>query len=147
MSPRQAILVRHANAEWPHYTGRDFDRPLTPRGLEDAHAAAAAIRDAALRPTRVLSSPARRTLQTATIIAQALELAQPIVCVDALYNASADTLQAELTAAAHEAHLVVLVAHNPGISSLARQLAQDPRAAPFTPAEWRCLTLPAMAQA
>ena len=51
------ILVRHAHAQWPAYQGRDFDRPLTERGVQDAHATAREIHAAGLAPRR--SSQAR----------------------------------------------------------------------------------------
>jgi phosphohistidine phosphatase len=134
---RHVVLVRHANADWPTYVGLDFDRPLTPQGLEDATAAAAAIRDAGHRPTLLLTSPARRTRQTADIIAGALGLSGPAIReADALYNSSQDILDAELRRAFTTASTVLLVAHNPGISELARTLTGNPTFAAFRPAHW-----------
>jgi phosphohistidine phosphatase len=132
-----AILVRHAHAEWPAYFGTDFDRPLTPQGLGDAQATASAIRDAGHRPDLLLVSPARRTLQTAGIIANTLGLPDTAVQqVDALYNAAPDTLDAELRRVLIIASTVMLVAHNPGISELARQLTGNAKFASFRPADW-----------
>ncbi len=134
---RHAILVRHAHAEWPTYVGADFDRPLTPQGLGDAASTAAAIRDAAHRPELLLTSPARRTLQTAQIIATTLDLPDSAIRqVDALFNAAAAALDAELRRAFATADTVLLVAHNPGISELARMLTNDPTFAAFLPGHW-----------
>jgi phosphohistidine phosphatase len=137
LGAREVILVRHAHAEWPAYTGRDFDRPLTPQGLADARASAAAIRAADLQPQLLIASPALRTSQTAGIIAAALALPAPaIIFVEALYNAAADILDAELRRAFHRHPRVILVAHNPGISELARSLTGNAAMASFRPAEW-----------
>ena len=134
---RHAILVRHAHAEWPAYVGTDFDRPLTPQGLADAQSAAAAIRDAGHRPELVLTSPARRTQQTTQIIAAALGLPDTAIRpMDALYNAGPEALDTELRRAFATAGLVLLVAHNPGISELARKLTGDPGFTAFRPAHW-----------
>ena len=38
--------MRHAHAEWPGYSGEDFDRPLTPQGLADAAVSAREMREA-----------------------------------------------------------------------------------------------------
>ncbi len=134
---REVILVRHAHADWPTYTGRDFDRPLTPQGLQDAQASAAAIRAAAQLPVVLLASPARRTTQTAEIIAAALALpASAITFVESLYNSSAAVLDAELRRAFRDNPRVVLVGHNPGISELARALTRNASMAPFGPAQW-----------
>lgn len=138
----QVLLARHAHADWPGYQGRDFDRPLTPRGEQDAQQAGAAMRIAGHVPVLLLASPARRTRQTAEIIAQ--ELALPATAIhfeEALYNASAAVLEAQLRQAAEQRHgLLLLVAHNPGISQLAQQLAGD-AALHFAPADWRALPL------
>ncbi len=137
------ILVRHAHAEWPNYHGPDFDRPLTTRGLADARAAGRAIHAAGHRPALVLSSPACRTRQTAAILAEELQLTEGVIrYVDSLYNATAFTLEAELRKVATAGVLVMLVAHNPGVSNLARVLANDADAPPCQPAEWRLLPLP-----
>lgn len=138
----QFIIVRHAHADWPSHQGTDFERPLTQRGLAEARATARAISAAGHRPTLLLASPALRTRQTAEILAEELQLPASAVCyVDSLYNASAATLEAELRSAAQPGQLVVLVAHNPGVSNLARVMANDPQAPPCKPAEWRMSTL------
>jgi phosphohistidine phosphatase len=138
----QFIIVRHAHAEWPDFHGADFDRPLTGRGLADAHAAGRAIRAAGHRPALLLASPAYRTRQTAEILAEELQLpASSVRFVDALYNATASTLQDEVRRVADGA-LVLVVAHNPGVSNLARLLSDDPETPSCQPAEWRMLQLP-----
>jgi phosphohistidine phosphatase len=140
MRQQHAILVRHANAEWPHYVGSDFDRPLTPQGLADARSTATAIREAGHMPGVLLTSPAKRTLQTAQIIASTLGLRdEAVVQAGELYNAGADILDAELRKAFLSADIVMLIAHNPGISELARMLTGDPAFAAFRPAHWLCV--------
>jgi phosphohistidine phosphatase len=140
---QHVILVRHANAEWPNYVGADFDRPLTPQGLADARATAAAIRDAGHRPRLLLTSPALRTMQTTEIIAATLELPdQAVLRVGELYNAAADILEAELRKALPSADMVMLVAHNPGISELARMLSGNPGFSAFRPGHWLHVGMP-----
>lgn len=141
--PPQVVLVRHAHADWPGYEGRDFDRPLTPRGEEDAHAAGRAIAGAGHRPALVLASPARRTRQTAEIICAELGLAPSVLhFVDGLYNATGAALAAQLRQHADGGHhTVMLVAHNPGISDVARRLSGDPHAPGLAPADWCTMVL------
>jgi phosphohistidine phosphatase len=136
------ILIRHAHAEWPSYHGPDFERPLTERGLGEARASARAISDAGHRPALLLVSPARRTRQTAELLAEEFQLPAAALCyVDDLYNADPSTLLTELRKVARPARLTLLVAHNPGVSNLARQLANEPQAALLRTAEWRLLPL------
>jgi phosphohistidine phosphatase len=135
---RQVILVRHAHAEWPAYRGNDFHRPLTARGESDALSTARAIGAAGHQPALVLASPALRTRQTAVAIATELGLGNlAIQFIDTLYNADADTLAAELRKAAAAHALVMLVAHNPGISELGQRLGRDHTIRNFKPADWR----------
>lgn len=138
---RQALLVRHAHADWPGFPGTDFDRPLTPRGEADAAITGYSIRAAGHAPELILVSPARRTMQTAQIIAEHLGLPPTVLCpVDALYNGEAGILGGELRRAATHG-LVMLVAHNPGISQLARELSGDTGSRMFAPGEWRLVAL------
>lgn len=135
------LIARHAHADWPSWQGPDFDRPLTPRGERDARRAGAAMRAAGHRPVQVLASAALRTRQTAQLIAGELALpADALRFEDSLYNASAAVLEAQLrAAAAASAGMLLLVAHNPGISQLAQTLA--PGAAVFAPGDWRVVQL------
>lgn len=139
---RAVILMRHADAQWSNYSGNDLDRPLTPRGEQDAMRAGAAIAAAGLQPDRLLVSPAARTLHTARIVATELGLgAEATECLDNLYNASATTLEAELRRAAASDQTILLIAHNPGITELARRLSGGGSTAPFEPAHWCQLDL------
>jgi phosphohistidine phosphatase len=132
------ILVRHAHAEWPTYRGRDFDRPLTPRGLDDALATGRAIHASGIVPSLLVASSARRTEQTARILMEQLGLpVDRLRLLDSLYNAEASALHGAIEASLGEDDVVLLVAHNPGISELARLLAGADAAPSFRPAEWR----------
>src|SRR4051794_609610 len=58
---RRLVLIRHATAAQAPV---DADRPLTDRGREQAAAIGQWLRRAALRPDRVVVSPALRAAQT-----------------------------------------------------------------------------------
>jgi phosphohistidine phosphatase len=135
------ILVRHAHAEWPEFRGRDFVRPLTDLGVEQAHATGLALRTAGLVPRRIIASAARRTEQTARILLGELQLPPAsLQLLDSLYNAAAPALSGALQVALKDGAPVLLVAHNPGISELARLLSGSPSLAPFRPADWRAFS-------
>jgi phosphohistidine phosphatase len=143
MTAPRLILVRHAHAEWPNYRGPDFDRPLTPQGEAGARATGRAIREAGFIPALLLASSARRTRQTAEIIAEELQLPPAVLRFsENLYNAPDVTLQLEVQSAAPATGLLMMVAHNPGVSELARVLADDIAAPNYRPGDWRVLPLP-----
>jgi len=117
---KRLILLRHAKAERSAPSGRDFDRPLSPRGLSDAAKAGRLLAAAGLIPDVVLVSAAVRTVQTWTQASAALPDAKVQLRQD-LYNAAPEHLQS-VADAEREAHTVMVIAHNPGIGALAYDL-------------------------
>jgi phosphohistidine phosphatase len=118
---KRLILLRHAKAERSAPSGRDFDRPLSPRGRDDAARAGRVLAAAGLIPDVVLVSASARTVQTWEQAAPALPDAKVQVRPD-LYNAPSEHLHA-VAAAEAEAQTVMVIAHNPGIGALAYELA------------------------
>ncbi len=109
------ILMRHAKSDWS-MDGEDHDRPLNPRGEASARILGDWLRAEGYLPDEVLCSTSCRTRQTLTL----LKLTAPIRFEKNLYHASPDTLLKMLRTA--RGQTVLLVGHNPGISSLASGL-------------------------
>jgi phosphohistidine phosphatase len=118
---KRLILLRHAKAERSAPSGRDVDRPLSPRGLEDAASAGRALAAAGLIPELVLVSSATRTMQTWEQASAALPDAHVEVRAD-LYNASSERLH-QVGVVEADAKTVMIIAHNPGLGALANELA------------------------
>jgi phosphohistidine phosphatase len=113
------IVVRHAKAESSHLHERDFDRPLTWQGAEDAKAAAAKLVERSPRIPSIVASPSARTRATAEIIAMAYGLQAEVVRFDErIYDASLETLQRIVSELDALDGAVVLVGHNPGVLEL-----------------------------
>jgi phosphohistidine phosphatase len=137
---RRLILLRHAKAVAPNGLP-DEDRPLAGRGVADAAAAGRALAAIAV-PDLVLCSPAVRTRQTWRSASETLDLAlsqaagsSGLVCEitfpPVLYGASVPELIAVVRAAPAHARTIVVVGHEPTMSSTAVALAgpgSDPRA-------------------
>ncbi|MEP6464360.1 MAG: histidine phosphatase family protein [Frankiaceae bacterium] len=117
---RTLIVVRHAKADTPS-AGSDFDRPLRPRGLRDARAAGAWLRET-IGPVDVLiSSPARRAVETAAeLLAAYGDAAPPTRYTQEVYEATAAALLEVVSDVAEDS--VVLVGHNPSVSALVGML-------------------------
>lgn len=118
---RQLILVRHAKSDWGDPLVSDHDRPLNPRGLNDAPRMARQLARDAVTAERILSSTALRARSTAEVFGAALGI--EVELDPDLYLAPAPTLLRK--AAATEASSVMVVAHDPGISELASLLSND----------------------
>lgn len=117
------IVVRHAKAESSHLHARDFDRPLTWQGADDARAAAARIMDAFPATPTIVASPAARTRSTAEIIAAAYGLDADVIRFDErIYDATLETLKGIVRELDSLDGNVILVGHNPGVLELCYEL-------------------------
>src|SRR4030081_2679456 len=83
---KRLTLMRHADARWNDPGIPDLERPLNRRGTAAAQAMARRLLHLELIPDLLLASPARRTQQTADIVARELSLpARRVLREDALY--------------------------------------------------------------
>ena len=122
---RRLLVVRHAKAGYPDGVA-DFDRPLTERGERDASVLGGWMVRERMVPDVVLVSTAERAARTWDLVQEALDGAAPEVHAERrLYNADADTVLELVRALGGDAHTVAVVGHEPGLSTLARTLA-DP---------------------
>jgi phosphohistidine phosphatase len=123
---KKLFLVRHAKSNWDDPALPDEDRPLNARGRRDAPKMGKRLAKRDVRPDLILSSPARRALKTAEVIAKKLEYRrQDIVVKDRLYAAAADDLLEVLRELPAKVKCVMLFGHNPGLTDLAHRLAGE----------------------
>jgi phosphohistidine phosphatase len=113
--------MRHGPAEDQASTGRDFDRRLSPRGRMRTERVALELRARGESPKRVLSSPLRRTVETAEIVIATLKLPIEAELRDELApgGPAAGLVQELLREGAKR---VMLVGHEPDVSALTEQL-------------------------
>ena len=115
--------MRHADARWKGATLSDLERPLNRRGTSAAENMARRLLELELIPDLVLVSPARRTQQTAEIVARELALpARRVRREEGLYLASAPDLLATAQDTGPRVMHLLVVAHNPGVSELVQLL-------------------------
>jgi phosphohistidine phosphatase len=129
---RRLIVVRHAKSAYP--TGvPDHDRPLAPRGVEDARATGIWLRDNVGVPDHVIVSSARRARGTWALAAEVLgylgaagydvDAPGPLTVDPRVYDADVATLLTVLRELPERAAVAVLVGHNPGCEDLVAHLA------------------------
>jgi phosphohistidine phosphatase len=123
---KRLTIMRHADARWQDAAIPDMERTLNRRGIGAAEAMARRLLELELVPDLLLVSPARRTQQTAEILARELSLApRRVLREERLYLASApDLLNVVQSTGPRIAHLM-LVAHNPGVSELVKLLLPE----------------------
>lgn len=112
------LLMRHGEAG---NAARDFDRPLTEQGAKKSRAQGALLTEQGIQLSMLVTSPALRAFSSALAVAEAMHYPETKIMTDeALYNAPADVLFNAIQGFEDSWHTVLLIAHNPGISALAR---------------------------
>ena len=123
---RTLILVRHAKSSWEGVDLSDTERPLADRGKRDAPVMGKRLAKQQVTPDLILSSPARRALATAEIIANELGYKEKdIVLDDRLYATDPETLLAVVGGLKDKMKCVMLFGHNPEFSELAHHLSSE----------------------
>lgn len=122
---KQLILLRHAEAQSQRPGLADFDRSLTDQGRTEALDAADCLRRASVRIDALISSPAQRAKETALIVAAQLDFNRSLRYERLLYGEEVQKLLQPLRQCEPEAATVLMVGHNPGLSSLASHLGQN----------------------
>lgn len=120
---KRLTLLRHAKSSWTDADQQDFDRPLNERGAFDAPDMAQRLLDQDCTPDLILSSAAMRTRQTAHFFITTHNLSENAVTFhDDLYLASAGTLLDFIQQTSNVVNHLMVIAHNPGLEMLGRQL-------------------------
>jgi phosphohistidine phosphatase len=112
------ILLRHGKAESMSSSGDDIERGLTDRGHRDSALMGRVLADMGLSPDLALVSTARRAQETWAEAAFAFPAAR-VQAQRSLYLASLQQLELSIAAARHEAQVLMIVGHNPGLHEFA----------------------------
>jgi phosphohistidine phosphatase len=117
-------LVRHAKSSWSDTHLSDGDRPLNKRGKRDAPVMGKRMVEHDIRPSLIISSPAKRAWSTAKLVAA--EISYPIEFLqreDSLYHASIDEILGVIVAQDNRFNNMMIVGHNPGMTDFANFLS------------------------
>ncbi len=129
---KTVCLVRHAKASRDDPLLRDFDRPLTARGQNQAPWLGQRLKEANVHPGVVISSPAKRAMATAEILAAKIQYPQEEIIVEpAVYESGMSAILRVVKNIAPAHDVAVVVGHNPALSDLMyylsrRELAELP---------------------
>jgi len=119
-------LMRHAEAAWLDSGQHDFDRPLDPRGERDASVMGKRIKALGVLPDVILSSPARRAVQTTELIATEIGFpVEAIIFRETIYEAGVSDLLNIIQSIDDHYESAMLVGHNPALSWLISQLSGE----------------------
>ena len=121
----ELCLLRHAHAGDPlEWAGPDEERPLSSRGRKQAERLGRLLAEIGFAPTVILSSPKRRAMETAQIVASALDL--PMRTEDGLgYGPDLADVERLLTGQGNPLR-PLLVGHDPEFSEIASGVVGAP---------------------
>ncbi len=126
-------LVRHGEAVPEDEAGSDRDRWLNARGREAVRILGRLLRETGVEPDAIVSSPLPRAVQTAELLAHTLDYLGAIASLRALEPSAHPRVAA--TAVMQAGGAVIVVGHEPSISSLGAHLLGRPSFPPFRTAQ------------
>jgi phosphohistidine phosphatase len=115
------VLIRHIKSDWS--SGKpDFDRPIREDRKADALKIAHALKAKGIAPSLLITSPAKRTLQTAKLLAKAFDYCPShIEFVDSVYGCTCEELWRVIQLPRPTVKTLFVVCHNPAITEFINQ--------------------------
>jgi phosphohistidine phosphatase len=118
------FLLRHGEASPSSGYGQDFSRPLNGDGINQLNRLSRTLKTNEVTFDLVLSSSAKRTLETTEIITKMIP-SKKIIPVAGLYEADPLFFLNLINKTPSEVRYLLIVAHNPAISALAADLSSE----------------------
>ena len=114
---KNLILIRHSKSSWETPLN-DKDRHLSSRGVKDAHLVSSIILKYLPKNFVILSSTAKRAVETSKIFAQNLLCPiESIIFKEKLYTFDEDQLEKTIKACNNDYENVILFGHNAAITN------------------------------
>ena len=121
---KRLTLIRHAKSSWDNPGLTDFDRGLNDRGRRTAPEMGRRLKERGFAPDAIISSPAKRAITTAGMIADKIDFDENGIETDErIYEATVGDLVAVARELDDGLGHVVMFGHNPGFTYFANWLA------------------------
>ena len=123
---KKVYVLRPAKSDWSHEGLSDFERPLNERGLRNAPFMADRFAEAGHQLDFILTSPANRAITTAGYFKRRLGLSDKQWDTERkIYEADSARLISIINRLDNTHNSVMIVGHNPGLSSLVQMLTGE----------------------
>ena len=117
-------IVRHAKSGWENAQTKDFDRTLNENGMKTAPFMAALLKEKAVHPDLVLSSPANRAITTAELFCEILDYPKEDIRQHIeIYEGGSNHLLNIVQQIPDSCKTVMIFGHNPTLTDFSNQLA------------------------
>jgi phosphohistidine phosphatase len=123
---KKLYIIRHGKSDWGNPEVNDFNRALNHRGLKDAPRVGKFLLDHHEKADIILSSPAKRALTTAQLIANEINFPNSgIIENEKIYLANKESILQIINTIDDQYNCAYIFGHNPGFSNLASYLTDD----------------------
>ena len=112
------LLLRHAKSIWKKLNLTDHDRLLNERGKKDAPKMGKVIKELDIVPDLIISSPAKRAMDTAKLVAENCKYKKNIEKNPLLYASTLENYIDVIHMVSDYYQKVLVVGHNPIIEEL-----------------------------
>jgi len=127
---KRLLILRHAKSSWSRSDLADHERPLKKRGRRDAPRLGRHVAETGLLPDLIVTSDAKRALDTARLVVEAAAYDGPLQVEHDLYLAEPEAIIRRLRAVPDDCSSVMIVGHNPGLEDLLAALIGRAEALP-----------------
>lgn len=122
---KRIYLMRHGKAE-DGFDKSDFERDLIAKGIKKTEKVIQTLVKKNLKPDLILVSLAHRTVQTAQAVQRVLNIDPNIIMEEkGLYLAASNSILDVIYAVNDEINDLMIIGHNPGLSTLATYLSKQ----------------------
>ena len=117
------VIVRHGAFDHSDPKIADVDRPLNHHGRHQVGRMSARLSTLQIKPDLLVSSSARRTVETAEVYAKRFEIPSDAIRIEEdIFEAERSEILRVVQAVPDSAQVVVLVGHHPGVTELLHHL-------------------------
>lgn len=118
--------IRHAKSSWDEPGLSDLDRPLNSRGLRDAPFMAKLLYGKDIQIDRIISSPAKRALETAEFFAKQWKIPVSQIAIErSIYEASSSRILEIARSLSNDWETVFFFGHNPTFTAFINMFSKE----------------------
>ena len=120
---KKIFFLRHAKSSWSDFSLKDFDRPLSTRGIQDAELMGNYFKAKKIGLDVIISSPSKRTKETLDHFFSSN--ISEIEYEKSLYHAHLEDVLEVITSSLEEIDTIMIVGHNPSMHEVTEFLSGD----------------------
>jgi phosphohistidine phosphatase len=119
------LLLRHGKTSWNDPTVSDSLRPLSATGKYNVYQIGKLLKNTKLLPDLIISSSAKRTKDTSTLLAEYIGYNETIYVSELLYETSPIDYVNVISEVSNNIYMVLLVGHNPILENLIQLITSE----------------------